>query len=226
MFFVLACAACAAETDDFSVLPPEGMAIGKAGSGSEGGAAGMADPAPLYVITRVTTEHVNGLIRGVVQTVWDLARRGGGPVTPLLSPVTYRLVIADGAFHLDIKPKDAGDDAFQPLVHGAAGWFEANLDLGHALDPIDHPGTGVVRVLYGDGRIRLHHEDAGAAHDYAFDATPPADGGGGTFAFATPDGQIRSMWNATGAGRGELRAADGRIEIECWDASFARVACP
>ncbi len=176
-----------------AALPPEGLRIavpggaaGTAGPGSLSQAL-VGQPAELYAATRRTSDGLNGMVGGILGTIWSIARQPPsaagpdaavwGPFTPPLSPATFRLVVERRpdrmVFHLDARSKAAGDDAFRPFVAGgpdpaappgrAVGDFGADLSLLHALDPVGQPLAGAVNVRHdlgpGGGSMAVHLQD-------------------------------------------------------------------
>jgi hypothetical protein len=221
-FLVFGCDSSDGVATDFrAALPPKaGLDLsvpGKDGGATGSGLATIGQIADLYAVTRQVSGQLNGLVGGVIHSIWDIAQNPPsfsdgvhavwGPFTPPLSPVTYRLVGFPDHFELDARPKSAGDDAFQPAVTGVPGAFHVNLDLLNALDPVGNPMPGALQVAFDPSQIQVHLDGL----DYRF--TP------GSFQFAANGQQIVSRWNDTGAGRAD---ADGTI-TECWDSEFRRV---
>jgi hypothetical protein len=248
-----------------AALPPEGLRMTVPG----GEAAALAVPgmlsagpgvlssalvgqtAELYALTRRTSDGLNGMVGGILASIWGIARQPPsavgpdaavwGPFTPVLSPATFRLVVERRpdrlVFHLDARPKGAGDDAFRPVAAGgpdpaapperAAGEFAVDLSLLHTLDPVGHPLAGAMGVRHdlgpGGGSIAVHLQDlAGPGEppltaDYRYALGP---GGEGVFRFAAhadllggpeqlEDGLIVSRWTPAGAGRADARVTGG-----------------
>lgn len=156
---------------------------------SEGLVAGsdatIGQTADFYVVTRVTSEHLNGMVGSLLDTLGKITQRPPtlveenravwGPFTPVLSPVNYRLVIerlshGEYAHHLDARPKNSAEEgAFAPVVVGAAsprrqaGSFSIDLDRLHLLDPVGTPQTGGIGFGFEIGPqrgiIRIHLEN-------------------------------------------------------------------
>lgn len=212
---------CGAADDDLGAALPSVAAV----SIGLPGAAAPAQPAELWLATRHTADTLNGMIAGVVG---QMAHALAGPVTPPLSPVTFRVVAArvpDGiAYHLDAKPKQAGDEAYVPVAAGVASddghRGQVHLDLAalRALDPGAPSGGDALTVGYDVAPAETHLALAldGANYGYVQRAA-----GSGDLAFSGPDGAIRSRWLASGAGRAEVD--DGAVAVECWDDQFRRV---
>jgi len=165
------------------------------------------------------------MVAGVVA---QMAHALTGPVTPPLSPVTFRVVAARGpdgvAYQLQAKPKLAGDDAYVPVAQGVAAddghSGEVHLDLARlrALDPGAPSGGDALTVGYDVTPAETHLALAldGANYGYVQRAA-----GSGDLAFSGPAGAIRSRWLASGAGRAEVDG--GAVAVECWDDRFRRV---
>jgi hypothetical protein len=146
--------------------------VGEHKEGLIGGTAG------LYVVTRLTSEDINGHVGLILGILWAIVHTpptsvtansatwgpGGGEA---LSPVVYRLVVTRVApgqysYHLDARPKDSQNDAdFQTILDGAAqpsipagrgsGNLTLNLTTAHSLDPVGTPGQGSINVGYDFG---------------------------------------------------------------------------
>ena len=213
----------------------EELAIGA--PGGEGLASpSVGEPAELYVVTRRTSERLNGVIGELVGRVAEIVRHPPtahgdgravwGPIASPLSPLAYRLV-AEGSpggfrYHLDAWRKGEPADPVPVMTgeaarDGHAGHLEVDLARLRALDPVaDLPEARDLAIGYD-----LRPEGAslglrlGEAH-YGYAAR--ADGGG-DFAFHGEGGAVRSRWLPSGAGRAE---ADGGV-VECWDERFRRV---
>ncbi len=212
---MVSCTAGPRPGDDFRLALPAQAALEIAAPGSSragtavpssadtDGVAAVGQLADFYVLTRQTSERLNGAVGSVLGTVWGIAHNPPthverdfalwGPFTPTLSPASYRLVVArveprDFAYHLDGRPKTATSDAaFQPIVvgHGApaeghlSGNFSVNLELAHQLDPVAMGEGGAMSAEFAlapdRAALRVHLEDpARAAADYRFDGL--ADG--------------------------------------------------
>jgi len=238
-----------------AALPPEGLRIAVPGGGASAGlgvlsSALVGQTAELYALTRRTSEGLNGMVGGILASIWDIARQPPsavgpeaavwGPFTPALSPATFRLVVERRTdrlvFHLDARPKAAGDDAFRPVAAGgpdpaappgrAIGELGVDLSLLHALDPVGHPLAGAMDVRHdlgpGGGSIGVHLQDlAGPGEppltaDYRYALGP---GGEGVFRFAAhadllggpelEDGLVVSRWTPSGAGRADAHVQGG-----------------
>ncbi len=212
---------CSAADDDLGAALPSVAAV----SIGLPGAAPSSQPAELWLLTRRTADTLNGMIAGVVG---QMGRALAGPMTPPLSPVTYRVVaarVADGiAYRLEAKPRQAGDDAYVAVAEGAAAEDghagEVHLDLAalRALDPGAPSGGDSLTVGYDNSPLETHLALAldGAHYGYVQRAA-----GSGDLAFSGPDGAIRSRWLAGGAGRAEVDG--GAVAVECWDDQLRRV---
>ncbi len=127
------------------------------------------EPAQLYVLTRQTTDTVNGLVGGVLDTLGKIAANppsavsadsaAWGPFSEALSPVAWRLAITQvgpgqHSFQLDVRPKAGTDADFQPFLQGASqgagqngpsqGTFSVDLGVAQRLDPVGNPDVGQV----------------------------------------------------------------------------------
>lgn len=216
---VFACESTDGSSADFraSLPPQKGLDLSVPGNdgASTTGVAVIGQIADLYAVTRRVSGQLNGMVGGVMQSIWGLAQNPPtaafpdhavwGPFTPDLSPVTFRLVGFVDHFELDAAPK--GTDAFQPAVTGAPGQFAVDLTLLNTLDPVGNPMPGALQVAYDPSQIVVHLDGL----EYRFT--------GSSMQFAADGHQIVSRWNQTGAGRAD---ADGTI-TECWDALFRRV---
>src|SRR5262249_55725441 len=152
----------------------------------------------LWLVTRRTADSLNGMVGGVVGL---MGRALAGPITPPLSPVTYRTVAERGpgvvAFHLDAKPRQAGDDSYVPVAAGFAsdagrsGQVPLDLAALRALDPGAPAGGDWLAVGYDVGAAETHLALAldGANYAYVQHAA-----GSGDLAFTGPGGAIRSRW--------------------------------
>lgn len=222
----------------------------------DGAIAILGQTADLYVLTRRTSAAMGGQIGAVLGLVGSIAGSPPsavgpdaavwGPMVPPLSPIAYRLVVQRGAggrlgYHLDVRPKLAGEDAFQPIVVGApepvepprhAGGFQVNLALLHALDPVVTTGGGGLGAHYevgpGGAALRLHAEAGPGGPAPADFLHLQAPDGGGVFQVRSPGGFVRSRWAPSGAGRADATMArpDGSGPVdasECWNEGFARV---
>jgi hypothetical protein len=206
--------------------------LGVAAPGIAGQASPSAgEPAPLYLLTRRTAEHVDGAVRGLVGQVAAIASRPPaergpgkavwGPITSALSPVAYRLV-AEGSpagvrYRLEAWRKgEAGElvlvIAGEAAADGGAGRLHVAIARLRALDPAaalpDAPDAEVAYELEDGGAtlgLRL-----GEAH---YGHVARADGGG---ELSAPG--LRAWWTAGGAG-----CAESAATVECWDERFRRV---
>lgn len=188
------------------VATPVGSGAGpsaRSETDTSGGAPG--ELAQFYILTRQTSERLNGAVGSVMGTVWGIAHHPPsqvssdfalwGPFTPTLSPATYRLIVARAepgrlAYHLDGRPKTAmAEAAFQPIVvgHGVpvegglTGNFSVNLELAHRLDPLAMGEGGALSAEFAlapdRAALRVHLEEpASGAADYRYDGR--ADGSG------------------------------------------------
>jgi hypothetical protein len=219
LFMLAGCTADQAEDRFRAALPTaEEVTIGVPTVVRARVAASSAAPAQAYVLTRTISEQLNGIVRNVLDTLRDVTsgppaemdehHAVWGPIGSALSPVVYRLVVDDaGHFELDGTPK--GADAWQPVLAGDGGGF--------VLHP---PDGGTIQAQHGDGRISMRLDGVGSlvAGEYAYAAAPD---GGGTFVFVTTDGAVHAWWGASGAGGATVAG----VGTECWDATFAAVAC-
>jgi hypothetical protein len=152
--------------------------------------------ADFWVVTRVTSEHLNGRVGSLLDTLGRIIQRPPtiveenravwGPFTPVLSPVNYRLIIervspGEYAHRLDGRPRNAGEEeAFVPVVAGAAsprrqaGTFSVDLDRLHLLDPVGTPQTGSIgfgfEIAPQRSIIRIHLENLAEPHAQAVSA--------------------------------------------------------
>jgi hypothetical protein len=171
----LVCACGAAEKPESSLLGALPARDTLAVSAPDGGTAATpqgstaGDIAQLYVLTRQTTQFVNGIVGGVLDTLGAIAQTPPtqvspdsavwGPFSDPLSPVAWRLGIHQlspnqHAFLLEIRPKAGTDVDFQPFLQGAsegssqagpsAGTFSVDLELAQQLDPVGNPDLGQV----------------------------------------------------------------------------------
>jgi hypothetical protein len=140
--------------------------------------------ADLYVVTRETSQHLNGVVGSLLETLGRITqmppshieenRAVWGPFTPVLSPVNYRLVVQRVApdeyvYQLDARPKSSmEEESFAPVVTGIAsphrqtGSFSIDLNRLHQLDPVGTPQTGAIGFVFEftpqRGIIRIHLE--------------------------------------------------------------------
>ena len=152
---------------------------------SLGSDAVIGRTADFYVVTRITSEHLNGMVGSLLDTLGRITQRPPniieenravwGPFTPVLSPVNYRLVIerlspGEYAHRLDARPKNASEEeAFAPVVAGVAsprrqaGSFSIDLNRLHLLDPVGTPQTGGIsfefEIAPERSIIRIHLEN-------------------------------------------------------------------
>src|SRR5262249_28749670 len=155
----LAIAGCSAADEDVAQALPTAAAL----SIGLPAAAEPAQPAELWLVTRRTADSLNGMVGGVVGL---MGRALAGPITPPLSPVTYRTVAERGpgvvAFHLDAKPRQAGDDSYVPVAAGFAsddgrsGQVQLDLAALRALDPGAPAGGDWLAVGYDVGAAETH----------------------------------------------------------------------
>src|SRR5262249_6825977 len=139
-FLVFGCDSSDGVATNFRVaLPPQAgleLAVpGKDGGATGSGLATIGQIADLYAVTRQVSGQLNGLVGGVIHSIWDIAQHPPsfsdgvhavwGPFTPPLSPVTYRLVGFPDHFQLEARPKQAGDDALHAAVTGIPRPFPA-----------------------------------------------------------------------------------------------------
>jgi hypothetical protein len=165
----------ASEAELASAVPdPQGMTVNLPGGNGSAQLVQVGTTSSFYVVTRVTTDRVNGHVAFALGVLWAIVHtpptsiQGNvgtwGPFTPTLSPVTYRLVvtrIAQGQFtyHLDGRPKSStAESDFRAIVTGAAdpstpighgtGSFTLDLTAANALDPIATRNGGTIAVAY------------------------------------------------------------------------------
>ncbi len=195
--------------DQVEVAFPDGSARGaKAGVRAD---ALLGQTAEFYAVTRITSEHLNGLVGSALDTLGKITqmppsslernRAVWGPFTPVLSPVNYRLVIertAPGEFahRLDARPKSVtAEEAFGPVLAGTAsperraGTFSIDLNRQHALDAVGTPQTGSIGFAFEmapqQGTIRIHLENLAQPNaDYVY--VQHANGSGDFFFVAHP----------------------------------------
>jgi hypothetical protein len=129
--------------------------------------------------------------------------------------------------------------------HGT-GDFSVDFDAARALDPDRNKDSGTLQLNYD---LRVSGDEAASLHAVLIPPPPSASAdvlvthavsGGGTVTLETKadlstnkDGnletvQLKSRYDATGAGRGEATLSGGDLTssvtaTECWDATFARV---
>lgn len=179
-----------------------------------------------------------------------------GPHHDALDPAEWRLTVttlADGTYDwtFDGRSRTAAGAQFETIVDGNAhgdgtGSFHLDFDAAERVNPIDNDASGQLDVAYdlpartldlGADRVEDRGGTPTAVHtDYAYHEG--ADGSGDmTFAIhgdtddpgtAAEDITLRSRWQATGAGRADLRARSGDLAAEvtgseCWDTMFAEV---
>jgi hypothetical protein len=218
---------CGAAGDDVSSALPSVATLSIAAPA--GAASAPAEPSALWLATRRTADTLNGMIAGVVGQMHAAL---AGPVTPPLSPLTFRVVAARGAdgvaFELEARPRDAGDDAYVPVANGVASddgqSGEVHIDLAtlRGLDPGAPAGGDALAVAYDVAPAETHLALALDEAHYAY----VARGTGGELGFDGPDGRIRSGWLASGAGRAVVAGAGGEsapVVVECWNEQFHRV---
>ena len=180
-----------------------------------------------------------------------------GPFAEALSPVAWRLVVQrlgpdQHTFQLDVRPKAGTDAEFQPFLQGASegasangpsqGTFSVELGVAQQLDPVGNPLDGEM-VAGWDTRldrrdIHLHLAAVHAPNEQPSTADVTSaifgDGSGAIVLDVNANvgvlevGEVRSRWNATGAGRADAQvdqvdAGSGAEVTECWDSSFGRV---
>jgi hypothetical protein len=219
------------------VSVPTGPAALRAGS-----AALVGETAGLYVVTRQTTTRMNGLVGGVLDQLGSIARTrptaveadtaAWGPLTDVLSPVVWRLVVrrlgpGEHAFLLEVRPKAGADGDFRPFLQGASarpgpagpaqGSFAVNLGLAHALDPVMNPAVGQLAAAWNMqvDRREVHLQLAGVSQP----SEPPATGDFG--AVLLPDGSGALVFDANANLLGSADALEvGRVSSR-WNAAGA-----
>jgi hypothetical protein len=166
---------------------------------------------------------------------------------------------SDGDYHWTFEGRRKADGAgapFRTVLNGIAtpgespghgsGSFQIDFNIAEVLDPVGNSGEGTLAVTYDlesePKTLDVHWEDVGgdptASVDYKYSETHD---GAGDFQFtALADSEdpgpladvieMRSRWNATGAGRADARIASGDnpevLQVtasECWNNSFALV---
>ncbi|HEY6106771.1 MAG TPA: hypothetical protein VIV59_12355, partial [Anaeromyxobacteraceae bacterium] len=91
-----------------AALPPQGLRIAIPGGEAAAGpgvlpSALVGQTAELYALTRRTSDGLNGMVSGILASIWAIARQPPsavgpdaavwGPFTPVLSPATFHLVV-------------------------------------------------------------------------------------------------------------------------------------
>ena len=209
--------------------------------------AGTAAPiADLYLATRAAGGQLDGMAASVNEAIGQILQSPPtthgqgqavwGPFTPPLSLAAFRLVASvpsTGAplVHLDVKPKDAPDDAFQPYVAGTPGVaLQVELSVLHAVDPLAMPLQGAYAVQVSGSPnavtvgLQLRQVTPGGQPPVDADyAHAQANDGSGTLELASPGQVLKTHWEASGAGRGSLARADGSTLVECWNEQFQLV---
>jgi hypothetical protein len=181
---------------------------------------------------------------------------GGSALDPIAWKLTVTEASAGGYdYEVDGRPHLSTSDAdWKAVLTGfgydkasanhRSGHFHVDRDALHTLDPQDHPETGAVDVTY-DARTYPVNVEAKATTDDGtgawFDATVTHDAGGaGQVALtaladiSTPaDGTNESVveesqWNATGAGRADVKMSGGDfgsttvLASQCWSDAFTQ----
>ncbi|MBI5529769.1 MAG: hypothetical protein HY897_25875 [Deltaproteobacteria bacterium] len=224
--------------------------------GSGGGMTqkGLGDWAEFYLFTRAMTQQVNGGVYHLLLMIEDIARQEPttkeenkwiwGPHTPGgLDPASYRVTIEktgekDYSWVFDAKAKDAGDDAFSPMMSGThtkgnrprrgAGTINLNFDTMAALDPTKvergtaevtyqsdtHPVTVTVKFVDFTG------EDGKGPTNAQYLYTEQEDGSG-EFSFSIEqdmdgkgkieDARILTRWKSSGTGRSDIKISGGDL---------------
>ncbi|MGO9066159.1 MAG: hypothetical protein ACLQIH_15650 [Myxococcaceae bacterium] len=170
---VCACGVSGGSESSFLAALPSGQTLEI--SAPDGGTAAQLEgsasvgTAQLYVLTRQTTEAVNGLVGGVLETLGAIAAMppsavsadsaAWGPFSDALSPVAWRVAVSQlgpgqHSFQLDIRPKNGTDADFQPFLQGASqgaspngpsqGTFSVDLGVAQRLDPVGNPNVGQI----------------------------------------------------------------------------------
>jgi hypothetical protein len=180
-----------------AVTPIQGNA-GTASPGASGNSLGST--AGLALVTQQTTERVNALVGGVLDTLSSIARTEPaevgpksavwGPIADPTSPLVWRLLVTrvgpgEQTFQLDVGLPAAGGADFHPFLQGASqgagpsgpsqGVFVVDLALAHQLDPVGHPDDGRVAARWTvatEGR-NVHVQLLAVRHA----SGPPATGG-------------------------------------------------
>jgi hypothetical protein len=182
-----------------------------------------------------------------------------GPWTDALNPSIYRLRMTDNRdgswdWSLEGHLKSQPTAAFRAAAYGTAhegspgrgtGTFTLDFEVSEELDPVGNNGHGKVVVTYDlesspivltldadrddlDQPVQWHYDFRGHADgsgDFVLSAHADLDNGG-----ADEVAEIRSRWNAQGAGRSDAHVSGGDLGVtvqvsasECWDTSFLRV---
>jgi hypothetical protein len=178
-----------------------------------------------------------------------------GPGHDALDPAEWRLVVTDlpdGSYdwHLDGRNLTAPGATFETIVDGNAregvGRFTLDFDAAERVNPRENDGRGQIGAAYDLGARTLDlavdsvedHDGTPTAIHYDYRYGEQADGAGDMVFSIYGDTDdvgplpeqvtLRSRWQATGAGRADLRlhGGDTTVELtasECWDTSFLRV---
>ncbi|MEZ4366275.1 MAG: hypothetical protein R2939_08290 [Kofleriaceae bacterium] len=183
---------------------------------------------------------------------WD-----DGPLAPARYRLDVT-ALADGSYDWALlgQSKSVAGAEFEAVIAGNAvpgateatghGSFTLDFDAAERVNPVDNDGNGTIAVDY-DLLARTLAMSISAIEDRDGVPTPvdaeyayAEDGaGGGDMVFtvhedtddvgpAAEDATLRSRWQADGAGRADLRLANGDLAAlqitasECWDTSFGR----
>lgn len=204
------------------------------------------------------TAYVLVLVHTIVQfppTKVDGATTTWGPHHDALDPAEWQLIVtevADGTYswRLEGRNRSSGGD-FETLIDGTAkeggtGDFTLDFDAAERVNPLENDGHGQITATYDIPARTLDlavdavedREGTMTAIHYDYSYAEDRDGSGDmVFAiFGDTDDPgtrpeemtIRSRWEATGAGRADvrLRGGDTTTEVlasECWDSRFLRV---
>jgi len=166
-------------------------------------------------------------------------------------------VVGDGTYTYQLSGRSKLEDnaTFEVVIDGASdprkgdrlanGHFLLDFDAGHRIDPSkDDDAKGSMDVRYD---LSARHLDLTIMStdllgqpvlaDYAYNQAADGRGGDMTFGLAANAGggpanesaQLRSRWNADGAGRADGLVSGGDLGAlqatasECWDTRFKRV---
>ncbi len=179
-----------------------------------------------------------------------------GPHHDALDPAEWKLTVTalpDGTYdwHLDGHSRTEPAMGWETLVAGNAhgdgtGDFMLDFDAAERVNPRENDGRGVIGVSYDIARRTLDMNIDTVAdtaqgptdvhYEYAYQE---AQDGAGDMVFSTfadtadagtlpEEATLRSRWQATGAGRADIRLRSGDLATEvtaseCWSESFRRV---
>jgi hypothetical protein len=150
------------------------------------------------------------------------------------------------------RKADGASAPFKAFLTGVAtpgrpgrgsGSFTIDFSVAEELDPVGNTGEGTLAVVYDlesePKTLSVNWEDPAlpqASVDYAYSEALDGSGDFQFTAFGDTDDpgplaetiEMRSRWNATGAGRGDARVHDGDLDLsvtasECWGTAFTVV---